>query len=363
MYPATNSASASGKSSCVKLLTDFFDSVSVEYYTIERDNMMTQVVANDLNEEYDGSKATGSKYQLYRKHYESNKLGSKVNELMKSQIVTGLVSNRIVIIDSLMTMYKPIEFVLPPIVKSAFKIGIHCVRNQLLTDTDGERLGLSLDAQLGLIKDRTVFSWLPKSVCGENYVHQSLKMITPITTAMNMATIREISRPTTSFVTAWSSKTSIGMDEVIRQLRIFLSDKIKHTYTNISESDMGIVQYVNHLYKKYGLNQTIQIIESQGFNCSAPSQVKNTPYANLYLKIKYFDHCRLWKAKWARESRGVILRLDIEIDQFICDKMLLQRGAEVLTGHHLAANIDSTQDMVSAPVSESVKAGKKVGRP
>ena len=346
--------SASGKSSCVKTLSDFFESNSIPFVTIERDNLMTQVVADDLGESYDGTKAVGSRYQIYRQHYESKKLGPKVNELMKSQIAYGIATNQVVIIDSLMTLYRPIEFVLPPTAKSAFKIGIHCVRNELLTEADGDRLGISLVKQLGLIKDRTIFSWLPESVSGKNYVPGTLKMITPITTAMDMSTIRDLSRPTTSFVTAWSSKCSIGMDEIIRQLGIFLSDKIKQSAetsaeTPNTESEMGIVQYVNHLYKKFGFDHMQEIIESQCFNCSVPFQVKNTPYAGQYLKIKYFDHCRFWKAKWARESRGVILRLDTETDQFICDKMLLQRGAEVLTGYHSTCQIDTTQDILVSP--------------
>jgi hypothetical protein len=116
--------------------------------------------------------------------------------------------------------------------------------------------------------------------------------------------------------------------------------------------NLSLVEYVNYLYHNQppseDHNQRLRyIINTFGkrlIDVSFISRLKPTLFSKSLLKFKYFDHCRLW-SKWARESRGVILRFDETLQRFVCDKMMLLRGAEVLTKLHVQANILESQDL------------------
>ena len=118
-------------------------------------------------------------------------------------------------------------------------------------------------------------------------------------------------------------------------------------HDDIDTSDMSIVEYVNYLYRRGNGDikaSIIQPLKRQQVEASFIGYLKQSPMAKSLLKIKYSDFCRSWK-RWIRESRGVILRFDEKKQQFICDKMMLLRGAEVLTNLHVQANITESQDM------------------
>ena len=81
----------------------------------------------------------------------------------------------------------------------------------------------------------------------------------------------------------------------------------------------------------------------RSFHCRTPPQFKNNVLENEIIKIKYIENCRLWQPKWARHCRGVVL-MQMPNKKFVCIKSLLPRGSEILTGIHLKAGIDETQD-------------------
>lgn len=111
---------------------------------------------------------------------------------------------------------------------------------------------------------------------------------------------------------------------------------------NISErKTMSIVEYVNFLYKSGGIDNVKESIQSQFFDF----KILLKDFGETIIKIKYMEHNKNWE-KWARESRGVILRLDKTTDLFVCDKQMLIRGAEVLTNVHIKAEITETQDVI-----------------
>jgi hypothetical protein len=109
-------------------------------------------------------------------------------------------------------------------------------------------------------------------------------------------------------------------------------------------SNMSIVDYVNFLYKKNGIDFMVDSLQSQFFDVSTFVFYRGTEREKHLIKIKYFEHCRVW-TKWGRHCRGVILRLNYSTDLYVCDKMMLIRGAEVLTNVHMKANITETQDI------------------
>lgn len=104
--------------------------------------------------------------------------------------------------------------------------------------------------------------------------------------------------------------------------------------------NLSIVEYANYLYNLGGVNKVIDTLKSQFFEVR--QMMKNSGI--VMLKIKYMEHNKIW-TKWGRQCRGVILRLDNKSNVFVCDKMMLIRGAEVLTNVHINANIKKTQDI------------------
>lgn len=113
---------------------------------------------------------------------------------------------------------------------------------------------------------------------------------------------------------------------------------------SLNTDTLNITEYVNHLYKTYGCNEMCNIIKENNFLVNVPSQFQNTIYENKIIKIMYKEYCKLWKPKWARQCRGVILFLDD--DNIIkCIKYQLQRGAEVLTGLQIKNGQHDTQDL------------------
>lgn len=118
-----------------------------------------------------------------------------------------------------------------------------------------------------------------------------------------------------------------------------LTDIVAKVLTN-----ENIIQYCNRLYHSSSWIDMIETIKSQYFMVDCPSNFKNTPYENRIIKIKYLEHNKLWKYKWARECRGVILYLDDD-NNIIPLKYQLQRGAEVLTNEHILKGIDETDDV------------------
>lgn len=323
-----------GKSTMAESIKTICVSKRREYVYINRDNIMIKIVAIELKQEPsypDTEQISQALFATYKEYYEKNKLGFKVNQEMKRMIQEGIERQQIIIIDSTMNMYRPIESVYPANAIAAFKIGIHCIRNEPLDQ----------DQNQGQLTDnRTIFSWLPSSVVGESYSGGTLKMLTPTTSTMDSVNNIDISKPNICFTTTWTS----GTDELFRQLNIFIQPIQETENVSDLQVNMNAKEYVNFLYKKIGWNGIKKILESQCYDVIIPHQVRGTEFENKIFKVKYQERCNLWKPKWSREFRGTIIRLTDE-NIIVCDKQLLQRGAEVLTGHHLNVNINETQDV------------------
>ena len=323
--------SGAGKSTIAEPIKMICTDKEREYVHINRDNIMIKIVADELKHSHSYTQKISDKlYATYKEYYEENKLGFKVNQEMKRMIQEGLEQQKIIIIDSTMNMYRPIESIYPTNAISAFKIGIHCIRNEPI-DLDQDQ---SID-------ERTIFSWLPSSVVGESYSGGTLKMLTPTTSTMDSNSAgTNISKPNICFTTTWTC----GTDELYRQLNIFIQPIAITENVNSLQENMNAEEYVNFLYKKVGWNGIKKTFGANCFDAMIPHQVRGTEFENKIFKVKYQERCNLWKPKWSREFRGTIIRLTDE-NIVVCDKNLLQRGAEVLTGHHLNVNINETQDV------------------
>jgi hypothetical protein len=346
--------SAAGKSTLVEKIIETCDSVKKDMcVVIDRDLIMTQVVSEHLQIETKPTvKASGKQYAEFREVYERHKLNTTVNKIMKEDIDIGIKNGKIVILDTMMNLFGSLNKVLPKNFKKTFKISIHPVRNEIMTQKDADRLGITVEKQLNIFGSRDEFCWLTSSLMGESrYETSKLKILAPITTVRDMDNAKESAKPTLTFVVTWD----LGKTDMLRQIKqyaetmtdrkITVKEKEEHIdgrllEQNVWTDDMNIAEYVNYMYKKSKgkIKQITKKLTSLHFMAKYSEEDK-------ILKIKYYEFCRLWKPKWARECRGCVLRLSNETNKFVCDKMLLQRGTEILTGMQLEENLESNMDV------------------
>jgi len=302
---------------------------NVPHIIIERDAIMCDIVAPMLNESATGKKVSSDKYKKYYEIYKHKNLGSKVNAIIKQRIIKALADKKMIILDSVISLFKPLDYIIPQEAKSAFIIAIDVIRNELLTDT--------LDIQIHGTRDQ--FYWLPEDT--KNRLRELSSMSTS-----RLATVKNVARPRLVHTVSWTNDTKVGINEVFRQLDVLIQ-RTRSPAQLIQSSahstdEMDIITYFNYLYNLHGFTNACAHIREQGFTVCTPSQFKNSPDEDKIIRIKYLDNNRLWKPKWSRQCRGVILYKETETN-WICIKYQLQRGAEMLTSMHIKANINETE--------------------
>lgn len=105
--------------------------------------------------------------------------------------------------------------------------------------------------------------------------------------------------------------------------------------------DLNIIELVAKLDETIGWTNISDWFNQLAISANPPSQFKGSDFP--ILKISYLEHCRIWKPKWARQIRGLVVAKIV--DRVVCIKSLLPRGAEVLTGMHISSGIKFTQDI------------------
>jgi hypothetical protein len=338
--------SGSGKSTLVSQLVSFFGSDKV--MVIDRDDVMTRVVADSQNETYLG-KASGELYARFQGIYIDNKLGTQVNAKMTQMITEGISLNKIVIIDTVMNLYPAMDrFVFPEIAKNVFKIAIHCVRNMGFAHTEcHSRLGITLDKQIELSSDRDLFSCLPSSVVkGQNNDMSALRLHTSLSSKRDIRNIKETVIPSIVFTQVLLQDGTVMGTEYLMQFLSFVKTTI--VQSTVDTSNMTLIEFLNYKLTVSSWKNIVSYLRSLYFEIRIPSQLKDTNVEDLkdgsVFLMKYRDGmCNFWNAKWARQMRGTIVRF--ANGQFVLDKLCLQRGAEVLTGYLKKHNIENTQDM------------------
>jgi len=112
--------------------------------------------------------------------------------------------------------------------------------------------------------------------------------------------------------------------------------------------DLDIIQLVSKLDQEFGFENVGKLKDWFGkrhFNVSEVKITLNSKFENKIVGVKYIDGlCKIWQPKWSRQCRGVYLYKSIS-NKIYCLKILLQRGAEILTNIHLKTGIVETQDI------------------
>jgi hypothetical protein len=127
--------------------------------------------------------------------------------------------------------------------------------------------------------------------------------------------------------------SNCNFDDQFLQLEIlFKTLKTDEPKNKDDNFDLSIIEYVNKLYKNGGTDNVIQTLKNQKFHVN-----KLSPQL---IMIKYCEGLENW-AKWARQSRGVVLYFNKKT--WVNVKYLLQRGSEMVTGYHTKSGINETE--------------------
>ena len=314
--------SGTGKSELARKLEELFPGA----LRVARDEIMAMVVSKMMGKKLDEKRPTGAAYAELYAYYEEHNLGGIVNKTMTEMISSGLKKGQTVIIDTVMFYFKGFESVMPSGMKP-FVVGIHSARNIPFTEKEAAKNGTTLPKQLEMSKitERSLFSFLPKSV--------ELPRITTCTSKDKLPETPYVSQPYLNYVSGFSRHGSIGMEyfeKVCKPLQDFSLSLTEKMLEFEKCSKMNIPQYFNYMCSKYPVDRVIEMFRADFFQCDYLNNLKNTPMDKMVIKITYFEHNRLWRHKWARDCRGVVL--GYLNGKWIVLKYLLQRGAEILTG-------------------------------
>lgn len=255
------------------------------------------------------------------------------DEQIKIQIKKGLEESKILLIDAPI-IFDKFDKLFPEIIKSYLVISVYVIKNIKCAPVG--RKDNPDNGKLKLIENKhKIMSWIQETTT------MHLSDLSSISTARHNRDI-SISRPKICFVVSWNKYGDIGYDELYRQLKYF-------TYTETKlHTNMNIIEYSNELFQTTGWKEMINTFKKNNFLVSVPPQFKGTPYENRIIKIKYIENNKLWKFKWARQCRGVILYL-ADDNKIIALKHQLNRGAELLTQSHIDDKITKTQDVIYTP--------------
>lgn len=316
--------SSSGKSSFSHNLINYFGKDKSIY--VNRDWYMVHWTLKMTNSTFDEINPT--LYQsCYKKYIDSGKKWApQINNHMMNDIHEGLQQGKIVIVDTLATMFDAIEGIIPSIANDSYRISFWLHRNQLITENETKnRLGMELSAQLSAHGDTTLYNPYNKHI---NWI----KMIS--------ATEGE-EKEENPFKAHLS--ISVGWTGIKQNIINHLSDKILGMYAyNQSITRVPILQQtydmtlVELVQKLNNLNAIDEFFSQYSYIVSK--------YVPGTVGIKYIDGMnQIWRPKWAREARGRFYYVDG--DKVIPLKDTLQRGIEILTKAHIDAGIDETQDV------------------
>lgn len=334
--------SASGKSTLRKQLEDYLLEKNINYCSIERDLAIMKVMGKKKNLTIN-EKPTGELYEELYSDFIREKSSLEVNEFMKQEIQRNLKQGKVIILDTVMSLFHNIKKLDCNELKKVFIIGVHSIRNKLITTTDSLRMNKTVEEQLKITGNTSLFSFLPNDI---NYKNLTSKMTGRIDPNTNL-------RPSIVFMTSWNGIGLNPLYNFVDKISTLMNKKInKQNHLNhlndfVDENIITVVDYVNNLEDKgFSHKQISDHFDTLFIRALTPYHLVNTQYKDNFLLIKYFETCNNW-SYWARQCRGVILYKndDEENSRWVFFKYLLTRGAELLTSLHINNGIIETENV------------------
>mgnify|MGYP001430077387 CR=1 FL=1 len=406
---------SSGKSYTIKLITNHLSKLDIPFTIINRDQIMSSFVSylltnEDIKDDVEIEikkiePVTGGDYSKYIKFFQKKNLAPLINNQITNLISRSFKEGKLVILDTVMSLFEQIDYVLPLDIKNAFIMSLYLIRCKELTTRDSTKYNCTLQQQIKLNQSRNVFNWLPSNL------KNRYKELSSKSSAMHILRAKEKARPSLVHIISWNDETMIGLKNFMNHLEIFAkynktiirenktpklndnyyisSNSLKEYLTNDSliineeslienynnfvfgydskktnssekkssknkkkkkkikfnfdERSADIITYVNHVYKTCNFEQLCDHIRKKNFFVTTPPNLRGTTFQRKIIIIKYLEHCKLWKSRWAREARGVALYLNKD-NEWVCLKFQLKRGVEILTGIHINDGINNTEN-------------------
>lgn len=341
-----NGMSASGKSTVTKHLIDTLIANGVPkeaIVVVERDVITTDVTSRRLGLGPRTEKAIGEEYKKIYDAYTKMKLGKAVNLKMSKLIDDAVRKGKIVIVDTVANMFSGADFIYPDIVSDSFKIAIDVLRNSPMTN-EGERLGCTLDKQLEIFGQLTPLCWLPVGCLPGPIGAGRLNHLASISSASSgceriCADKSKKVRPHFRFQKTWGSSTT-DIDRMLGHI----AATIEYDKDAVAEDEMDMCELFEHLTSICTWDQLRDWFGMRLFMTPPPALMQNTELEKRAFMIKYLDHSRLYRPKFARNGRGSVV-LELDNNKFVCIKNQLQRGVEYLTHTHHDAGVVENEDV------------------
>lgn len=346
-------SSAAGKSTLAKNLTQYLNNQNVGTTYVSRDDIMLEMCCPLL-----GIEVSQTAYAQCYEYVQKNDIGKEIDEQVKLLISNAIAFNEVCIIDTVAAMYrKNFNSYFSDDVLGCEILQIFVDRNIVHTLKDAERLGLTLERQITLSGLSDVLNPLAKmdmaNIAGLGCATETWNMKRDYSNR---------SQCTLSASVVWNSEYIFGLAHVYQLLDEISAGLKKGIVKHVDSQSMNVVEYVNYIYRLYESDFALPIdiqfklkfdalhrrFAVQQFVVSKPNMLKDTPYENRIFSVKYRDGInKLWRPTWARQCRGVCFYV---CDDFTCIpiKYQLQRGAELMSGMLVSANIASTQDISDA---------------
>ncbi len=324
-------SSGSGKtnfisSKLIPYLTQYFNREMIEI--ISRDEIMAQTTSKIIKRNLSTSRPTGDEYKELYEKFRKLKLSKSVNDEIKKRISVTISQGRIPIIDSCILYYDGIISIIPENISKGFLIAIDCVRNVPYTLSDAEKNGMDESQLSNLYNFRTPLKWAPDGF--------KLTILDSIYTHNHPDNLPNYI-PHLVFAYGWNELIDCGFDILIQTIEPIIQYFSTIIY-DVNTDSMDITQYVNYLYKKFGLEGMKDVFGSQFY------RVTDSHLEPRILRMNYLEHNRLWRPKWSRQTRGTTFWLN-ESDIWVPIKFHLERGTEALTGLHVQDGITATDNI------------------
>ena len=340
--------SGSGKSKITKNIVGHFIAKGVDpnaIVIVERDAIICNITSKRIGEGLCDTKPTGEKFSRLYAEYKRLNLADVVNKKMMKIIDDGIRQGKIVIVETVANFFSTADNIYPESAMNSLKIAVDVLRNDLLTEEDASRIGVTLKKQIEINGEVSSLNWLPKHSLPGTLGSGRLGYLASIASASSgvesiCKDVRYKSRPHFRHQISWN----LGHRNLFNLLD-HVGNAVEYIQNgSIDENNVDITHLISHLYETSKYEGVKRFFNERAFMCSPPALMRGTKYEEVSFYIKYLEHCRIFGPKFSRQGRGSIF-MKMPSGKMVCIKNLLQRGVEYLTGQHVKDGITENENI------------------
>ena len=341
-------SSATGKSTFsetfARELAEIYGSENV--INISRDYCMKYIIMEycKTKPEYSSTDFLTKSYDFFYAIYASDKkFSGLVNDYLASIVNDGLLSNKIVILDTQLTMFSAVSFLFKkiPAAEKSFIMSILVGRNSPYTEEDSNRLGATLAKQLSAIREYSTFSPLPN---GLNPAAISSR------NTLDDPSKAPVYQPHVALQTEWYYMDLTRQDAL---KRIALA-RNSSSGTQKDCTPKTCLEFLNKKLQEYNydMDKVKDFMQNLGLDLHNYKDLSNCIEKvgfHLY-KFSYYDgKCHLYDEYIPRH---VIVAYNIKEKKFIFLRFLMPRGPEALTRLHTTNGVTENESMTANSFSK-----------